>query len=145
MNNFKGTLIYKYYQPWVYNERSDGSILADLFVYVDVGHPIEPAGEVCWEASKRWGSMFSCMGIQFASRKVWGPSMEPGAWVGTVTHTTDGVHGLVYQYIRDKARRLIFEILDIETEGKDIMDRENIESIRGFLVYVDRTYQEANP
>ena len=71
--------------------------------------------------------------------------MEPGAWVGTVTHTTDGVHGLVYQYIRDKARRLICEILDIETKGKDIMDRENIESIRGFLVYVDRTYQEANP
>ena len=39
---FPGTPNYNCCWPWVYKERSDGSIAANLFVYVYDGHPIGP-------------------------------------------------------------------------------------------------------
>ena len=51
---FPGTPTYDCCQPWVYKESSDGSITADLFVYVDNGRPIGPTEEVFWKSSRRW-------------------------------------------------------------------------------------------
>ena len=70
---FTGTPTYNCFRPWVYKDRSDGSIGYDLFVYVNYVSPIGPTEEVCWEASRKWGSMHSWLGIQDASRKLQGP------------------------------------------------------------------------
>ena len=48
VNNLPGTSMYDCCRTWVYKERSDGSIEADLFVYVENGRPIGTTEEVCW-------------------------------------------------------------------------------------------------
>ena len=98
----------------MYNERSDGVVAADLFVYVDNGWPIGPTEEVCCEASIKWGSTLSWLGIQYASRKLQGTFQEPGPWVGTVTHTTEVVCGLVYHYWWEKFKRPIQVLVYME-------------------------------
>ena len=97
MNNLPGNPKYYCCRPWVCKERSDRSIAAGLFVYVDDGRPIGLTEEVCWEASRKWGSICSWIGIQHASRKVKGTSKEPRPWAGTVTKTTEVVCGLASQ------------------------------------------------
>ena len=42
VRNLLGTTTYDCCRPWVYKERSDGSIADDLFVYVDYGNEIVP-------------------------------------------------------------------------------------------------------
>lgn len=48
VNNLLGTPIYDCCRQWVYKERSDWIITADMFVYVDEGQPIGSIEEVCW-------------------------------------------------------------------------------------------------
>ena len=40
---------------------------------------------------------------------------------------------------------MILEFVDTEARKEELLDRANMESIRGFLVYVARTYQYMNP
>ena len=89
VNNLPVTSTYDCCWPWVYKEKSYGIISDGLFVYVDNGRPIGPTEEVCWESSRKWGSMCSWLEIQYSSRKVQGSSQEPGPWSGMVTHTMD--------------------------------------------------------
>ena len=56
VNNLPGTSAYDFCQPWVYKERRNGSIAADLFVYVDGGQSIGTTEELFREASSKWGS-----------------------------------------------------------------------------------------
>ena len=49
---------------------------------------------------------------------------------------------MVSQYRWDKSKRLILKLAEMEVKRKEGMDRDNMESIRGFLVYVNKTYQE---
>ena len=70
VKNLPGTTTYEFCWPWVYTERSDRIIAADIFVYFYNGRPIGPTEEVCWEASSKWGSTCSWLGIQDAYRKV---------------------------------------------------------------------------
>ena len=65
-----------FFRPWVYKERIYGSIADDMFICVDDGWPIGPTEVVCWEASIKWGSTSSRIGIQDLSRKVQG--LDPG-------------------------------------------------------------------
>ena len=106
-NNLPGISTYDFCWPWLYKESSNGIIAADLFVYVYNGQPIEPTEKICCEDLNKWGSTRSWLGIQDAPRKFQGPSQEPGPWVGTVAHTTEGVCGLVSQDRWDKVKRLI--------------------------------------
>ena len=55
------------------------------------------------------------------------------------------MNGLVLQERWDKTRRLIAELVGMEREGRYGITRERMESIRGFLVYVSRTYEETTP
>ena len=41
--------------PWFYNEKRDGMIVFNLFVYMGDGRPIGYTEIFCWEASSRWG------------------------------------------------------------------------------------------
>ena len=114
MNNLPGTSTYDCCWPLVYKERSKVSIDADLFVYVDNEQTIGPKEEVCWEASRKWVSTCLWLGIQDVSRKVQGTLQEPGPLEGTVTHTTEGVCGLVSQDCWDKVKMLIQILVNME-------------------------------
>ena len=92
-----------------------------------------------------WGSICSWLGIQYASRNLLPKSQAPGPWDVTVTNTEGDMHGLVYQEIWDKNRRLILELVGMEREGRYWISRARMESLRGFLVYIYRTYRDINP
>ena len=68
--NFPGTEEYDCQKPWVFKKRVDALFDADLFIYVEDGQPIGPTKNLCWEASRRWISICSWFGIQYASIKV---------------------------------------------------------------------------
>ena len=112
---------------------------------MDDGQPIGPTEELYWEASRKWVSTCSWLGIQDVSRKVQGTSQEPGPQARTVTHTTEVVCGLVSQDWCYKVNRLIQELVGMENNYNGRLDKASIEYTRGFWVYVARTYRYMNP
>ena len=70
MLNLPGSEEYDCHRTWVFNQRVDGFLAADLFIYVDDVWPIGPTDDLCWEASRKWGSTCSWLIIQDASIKV---------------------------------------------------------------------------
>ena len=98
----------------MFNQRVDVLLDTYLFIYVDDGRSIGPTEYLCWEASRRWGSIFSWLGIQGAYRNVQPPSQAPGAWDGNLINTEGGVHRLVSQERSDKTRRLIADLVGME-------------------------------
>ena len=55
------------------------------------------------------------------------------------------VNGLVSQDRWDKMRRIGAELQEMESSEKDGRDNSKMESIRGLLVYMSRTYWDMNP
>ena len=41
-------------RTWVYKEREDRLIAANIFIYVEDRRPIGPTEDICWEASRNW-------------------------------------------------------------------------------------------
>ena len=118
----------------MFKKRVYGLVAVDLFIYVDNGRTIGPTKTLCSEASRRWGSACSWLGVQDAYRNVQPPSKVLGPWVGNDANTKGGVHGLVSQERWDKAMMLIEELLVMELGGRYGMHRERMESIIVFLV-----------
>jgi len=74
--------------------------------------------------------------------------MTPGPWAGTVCLTVDGdVVGTLSAKKWEKTKALIHELKDmVEQAGHDgVVSRDRLLSIRGFLIYVVRTYPYLNP
>lgn len=44
--NLPGISNYNHSRPWVYKQRTDGTVAADLFYYIDDGRPTAPTA---WE------------------------------------------------------------------------------------------------
>ena len=77
--------------------------------------------------------------MQDASRKRTSPSQTPGPWTSTVTHSDGGkVCSMVLQEERDKTKHLIAELKEMVT--LDCLPLTRLLQIRGFLMYVVRTY-----
>ena len=113
-------------------------------MYVDDCRAIAHSAELAWRAARAYAAGCARLGIQDASRKRTSPSMVPGPWAGTVTHTDrEQVHGMVSQEKWDKTRLLIreLEIMLID----DFLPLQRLLVIRGFLIYVVRTYPWLNP
>ena len=145
MLNLPGIEEYYCHRPWMFKQRGDGLLAADLFFYMDNGRRIEPTENLCWEPYIRWGLKCLWLGIQEDSRNVQPPSQALWPWAGTSTNTEVGVHGLVSQERRDTTQWLIEELEGMEREGRYGMYRASMESIRSFLVCVSRTYREITP
>ena len=108
--NLPGTEESYFQRPWVFNQRVDGLLAAELFIYVDDGRPIGPTKTLCWEDSRMWCLTCSWLVIQYASRKSQPKSQVLGPWGSIVTNTEGGVHGLVSKEIWNNTRRLITEL-----------------------------------
>ncbi|KAL7525365.1 hypothetical protein ACHAXR_000975, partial [Thalassiosira sp. AJA248-18] len=77
------------------------------------------------------------------SRKRTGPSLDPGPWAGTVVHTRDNVIATITKLKWEKTQALLKEIGDMLLD--DMIHHKRLEQIRGFLIYVARTYKWVNP
>ena len=87
--------------------------MAELLVYVDNVITIGPKEEDCWEASRRWGSVCTQLGIKYELRKAEPPYQQPGTWEGTVTHTEKVVLGMVNQEKWQNTQSLTKEVREM--------------------------------
>ncbi len=145
--NLPGMAGYCPSKPWVAKMRlSDGRIACDVFIYVDDLRTSGPTETECWEVSRRVASCLNWLGLQDAARKRRPPSQEPGAWSGSIVHSSsDQVEVLVSQERWDKAKSILSWIRAQMTEFDNTIDFKILESHRGYLVYISRTYPSICP
>jgi hypothetical protein len=143
--NLPGEQDYNPLRPWVYKERSDGSIASDVHVYVDDLRTTGATEEECWSASQRVSSVLASLGLQDAARKRRAADLNAGAWKGSVVNTSDEkvtVLATHDKWLKLKAILLWLEENRNELEG---MDHKLLEQKRGFLVHMVQTYPALNP
>jgi hypothetical protein len=140
--NLPGQATYDPSVPWVSKVRNeDEKIAADLFTFVDDLRPTGTGKKQSWQAGRRSASVLGHLGIQDASRKRRDSSQTPGAWAGAVVRTgSDGVFVLASEEKWLKAKRLLKEVLELLNADSLHLPRKRLEQIRGFLMYVTRTY-----
>ena len=95
----------------------------------------------CWKAASLFSKTLAFLGIQDAMQKCTDPSTTPGPWAGSVAHTDGRVSLLVSQQKWDKVKELVGELKGMI--GTSSVQQKCLEprTIRGFLVYVSRTYK----
>jgi hypothetical protein len=144
--NLPGSPKYDPTLPWVFKVRKDGTPAADFFFYVDDNRTTGNTEREAWLAARRVASVCSFLGVQDASRKRRKASKTPGAWAGAVVSTDEeGVYVRVSDEKWEKAKAII-EKTKSEILGKDgWIGRKGLESSRGFLLYVTRTYPSMVP
>jgi hypothetical protein len=67
--NLPGSELYDPRKAWVEKVRPDGSVAADLFIYMDDFRPTGPVEEACWQANRKAGITCNHLGIHDAPRK----------------------------------------------------------------------------
>jgi hypothetical protein len=144
--NLPGSPTYSPTLPWVSKVLSStGAIAADVKTYVDDKRVTGPTQNWCSLATRRAAAMLTYLGEQDACRKRVPASQRAGAWAGSVCHTNDGkVTVMVTTDKWIKARSQVARLLEISSTT-NAYDFKELESIRGFLVYVVRTYPAFNP
>jgi len=150
--NLPGAAGYDPSKAWVYKVRlKDGRVAADLVTYVDDQRVSAPTDLEGWRASRRVASINNYLGLQDAARKRRSPSQEPGAWSGSVIRTTnDEVSVLVSLEKWEKGQIYVSELramweADEDADGRRRGDRKRLETIRGFLQYLTKTYPSVTP
>jgi hypothetical protein len=148
--NLPGDAAYDPSLPWVFKAKADGSIAPDVHVYVD---DIRCSGRTlseCWRASQRVSSVLVSLGLQDATRKRRPPTLEGGAWAGSVVHTSGGE--VVVRAPKDKWEKLKGQIAWIDGENKKWKagkstgtPYDELERVRGFMVHMVRMYPVLNP
>jgi hypothetical protein len=145
--NLPGSSDYDPSLAWVAKVREDGRVAVDLFIYMDDLRPMGPDAEECWRASRKAASVCKCVGVQDAPRKRREVSRAPGPWAGSMVYTDDssaGVRILVSRKKWAKAKRLLATLHELVL-AFEWVDHKVLERIRGFLVYVARTYKPLAP
>eukprot|EP00985_Skeletonema_marinoi_P028317 scaffold24532_cov80-Skeletonema_marinoi.AAC.2 len=143
--NLPGDECYDPSLPWVMKVRKDGHLACEVYVYVDDGRFTGWSKLECWRAVQRFSSVLTFLGIQDAFRKRTEPLTRPGPWAGTVTITEGGVFATVTSMKWIKTQGVVREMVIMMEEDKTAMSRKRLEQIRGFLIYVGRTYRWMNP
>jgi hypothetical protein len=106
--NLPGSKGYRSDLPWVMKIRANVHLAAEICVYVDGGRPTGHSQKLTWKAVRAYRAGCSRRGIQDTSRKRTSPTMTPGPWAGTVTHTDAGaVVGMVSQEKWSKTKAMI--------------------------------------
>ena len=142
--NLPGSKGYRWDLPWIMKIRFDCHLAAEIFVYVNDDKPAGYCRDLTWQAAWVYGSGYSRRGIQDASRKRTSPTKSPGPWARMVTRTEGrSLVGMVSQERWDKTKGLLEELTDMLTNGP--LPLQRMLEIRGFLMYVVRTYPWLNP
>lgn len=132
--------------PWVSKIITTTQRIASDFVgYVDDLRPIGESEFACNQCARRISCMLGYLGIQDASRKRQGASKASGVWAGSVVFADDdGVGVNCTQEKWDKAKGFLLTIQEQLNTG-DLLDHKTLERIRGFLLYVTKTYPAMVP
>jgi hypothetical protein len=131
--------------PWISKVRFNGQIAADLFIYVDDVRSTSPTQDEAWKASQRISSSLGWLGLQDAARKRRAPSLEAGAWTGSVVWTSNNqVCALTTLEKWNKAKSQLLWMKE-NINNKSGWNISTLKSIRGFLVYLARTYTAMVP
>jgi hypothetical protein len=143
--NLPGSSTYSPARSWVYKVRSDGVLASDFSIYVDDVRTMGNTVEDERLASRAVASILNSLGLQDAARKRRDGSQTPGAWAGSIVHTSDGVVSIsVSQERWDKAKVILAWVNNHLQSGSDIPFKP-LESHRGCLIYIVRTYPAINP
>jgi hypothetical protein len=154
--NLPGSDNYDPSKGWVLKLRASGDLACDVFVYIDDGRVTGATRELCWAAAQRFASVCNSLGIQSAGRKRTPPSPRPGHWAGTVVFTLPYVAGTLTPERWAKTRAKVMELVEAFKEeakkmglppdkARPMLDSAMLQSNRGFLNYVGRTYKWLPP
>jgi hypothetical protein len=120
-------------------------LVAVIFTYVDDMRATGCGEEKCWQVMHTVATRLCFLGIQFAARKTRPPSRSPGPWAGAMVVTdAHGVGVKATQSKWDKTRQLLEQTLQW-IDSREPICRKSLESIRGSLVYLQRTYPSITP
>ena len=132
----------------------DVHLASEVYVYGDDGRATEFCPEICWAAASHFAAVCSNKGVQDAKRKRTSPSWTPGPWAGNITLNDRELVVIVSKAKWDKTRCLINELWDMIDTAVSAPDQTSEEAkiplqrlleIRGFLIYVVRTYPCMSP
>jgi hypothetical protein len=143
--NLPGMPDYEPSVPWVCKLRANGGLASELLIYVDDLRVIAQTARECWEACSRVAKILNFLGLQDAARKRRGPEQEPGAWSGSVVHTTGGHVTVLISMERWAKLKSIIQWIDLQLKEEGGMDFKTLEKNRGVLVYISRTYPALVP
>ena len=143
--NLPGSATYDPSLAWVTKVRKNGEVAADAFIYVDDVRCSAPTQMEAWQAAQRVSTILAHKNVQDATRKRRYPSQTAGAWTGSVAWTSNGrVVVKTSQEKWDKTKEQLKWIVE-NIDNWEGMDYKMLLSIRGFLVYVSRTYTSMVP
>ena len=162
--NLPGSVGYDPTMPLIRKVREDGSIATDLHIYVDDVRITGMSQESVWSAGSSVAKLCSYYGLQDAPRKLREQSQDPGAWAGSVVSTSNGI---VSKFVtKERWRktqgciRWLAQKIGLpgdqwsanvpdDEDAKETISRtlphKQAERIRGFLIYVSRTYKAMVP
>ena len=146
--NLPGTKDYNPTKTWICKLREDGLFACEMLTFVDDERFAGPTEELTWQAGHRAAAIQSYLGVQDAARKVRHCSQTPGAWAGAVVHIFPqlGVCTLTSEEKWEKLRTLLVKWHKVLSAGPWAeLSHKELQSDRGFLVYVTRTYPAMVP
>jgi len=116
-----------------------------ILCYVDNMRASAANEDLCWEVMHTVSTKLAYLGIQIATRKTRPPSTSPGPWAGSVISTQkEGIGVRISQDKWAKTKALLQHTLDL-IDGQGPIPLKILESYRGSLVYVQRTYPSITP
>jgi hypothetical protein len=141
--NLPGLSSYDPRLPWVSKIRiNDGSIAANLIIYIDDGRVTGNNEAETDEATRIATSRLQKLGIQDAPRKRRWALRRPRAWAGSIVETRDdGVFVTVSDEKWEKSQRYIGKML----MKMDKWASSHSNSKGGYLIYVTRMYPATVP
>ncbi len=145
--NIPGQPDYQPSLPWLYKFRAkDQKFACDFFVYVDDVRSTGSSYDECWTASRAVASRYNYLGLQDAARKRRAPSVTAGPWAGSTVHTHSNQVTVTVTVDRwEKAQRMIDWIHNSIIVKCVPLHHKTLESYRGSLVYLSRTYPSLVP
>jgi hypothetical protein len=144
--NLPGQIDYDPSKPKLQRVRKGSAELAAFILsYVDDMRAGAPGTGLCWEVLHLVSSMAAYLGIQVASRKTRPPFPHRGPWAGAMVvleGTGVGVKATADKW--KKTKEFLQHTQSLLDLGGDI-DRKLLESYRGSVVYLQRTYPAITP
>ena len=144
--NLPGQIDYDPSKPKLQRVQGNSAELAAFILsYVDDMRVGSPEAGLCWEVLHLVSSMTAYLGIQVASRKTRPPSPHPGPWAGAMVVLDDTGVGVKATADKWKKTKELLQHTQSLLDLGDHIDRKLLESYRGSLVYLQRTYPAITP
>jgi hypothetical protein len=145
--NLPGTANYNPSEGWLTKRQLDGTLASDMVTFVDDERVTGSGAERVREAGHTLSTRESYLGVQDALRKLRPAMRQPGAWAGVVVHNDaeDGIVVLTSQGKWDRTKVICQHWYRVLLEGKTELPFKQLESDRGFLVYVANAYPAMKP